>query len=35
MICTTYPEGTVNFFAEVNSEAEIAEFLMMTLSFKP
>lgn len=34
MICTTYPNGMVNFYAEVDSESEIAEFLLMTLSFK-
>lgn len=34
MICTTFPKGVVNFFAEVDSESDIAEFLLMTLSFK-
>jgi hypothetical protein len=34
MLCVTFPDGIVNFFGYVNSEEEVATFLMMVLTYK-
>ena len=35
LLCVTFPEGAVNFFAVVHSERDIAEILSMALTYEP
>jgi hypothetical protein len=35
LLCVTYPEGVVNFFAVVRSDQDVAEMLSMALTYEP
>ena len=35
LLCVTFPQGAVNFFAVVHSERDIAEILSMALTYEP